>query len=138
MASAARMHRTAASSACPTPPLSALGLLEFEGFEAMDKIGITFKDTYFLQAAHAHSESLHFHELIHVIQWKALGAPRFLLLYADGLARYGYDDSPLEMMAFRRQAWFDVAREVCPIETDVVNETLSLASQGGFSGLKGS
>lgn len=31
----------------PTPPLSALGLIEFKSFEEQDLLGITFKDTYF-------------------------------------------------------------------------------------------
>ena len=114
----------------PTPPLSALGLIEFKSFEEQDLVGITFKDTYFLQTDCAYSESLHFHELVHVMQWKALGPEQFLLLYADGLARYGYDGSPLESMAFRRQAQFDSGRGAYNVDVEVTQETLTLASLG--------
>src|SRR5260370_31149371 len=99
----------------PTPPLSALGLIEFKTFEAQDMAGITFKDTYFLQADHADTESVHFHELVHVVQWKVLDPQRFLLLYADGLARYGYADSPLEIMAVCHQEPVDVVRAPHPV-----------------------
>ena len=51
-------------------------------------------------------ESLHFHELVHVIQWRLLGSEKFLALYADGLERFGYRKSPLEVMAFGLQHRF--------------------------------
>jgi hypothetical protein len=57
----------------PVPPLSALGLREFADFETQPMGGITYLDTYFLQrVAAATDESLHFHELIHVVQWQVL------------------------------------------------------------------
>ncbi len=84
----------------PTPPLSALGAPGFEAFESMDAAGITFLDTYFVQTGEVGRESLHFHELIHIIQWRLLGPERFLVAYADGLERFGYRNSPLETMAY--------------------------------------
>ena len=39
-------------------------------------------------------ERLHFHELIHVVQWLTLGPERFLMAYADGLERFGYSQKP--------------------------------------------
>src|ERR1039457_974893 len=51
----------------PVPPLSALGLLEFADFESQPARGITYRDTYFLWRADATDESLHFHELVHVV-----------------------------------------------------------------------
>jgi hypothetical protein len=50
------------------PPLSALGLREFADFESQPARGITYLDTYFLWRADAKDESLHFHELVHVVQ----------------------------------------------------------------------
>lgn len=91
----------------PFPPLTALGLPEFAAFERGDYAGITFKDTYFLRAGLAASESLHFHELVHVVQWAHLGVERFLLAYAAGLAAHGYRNSPLEAMAYDLQDDFD-------------------------------
>jgi hypothetical protein len=64
--------RSVASSVVVThplsvPPLSALGLSEFAAFESQSMSGITFFDTYFLLPGDAGEESLHFHELVHVI-----------------------------------------------------------------------
>ncbi len=91
----------------PMPPLSAMGLDRFREFEQMDAGGITYLDMYFVRADHAHLESLHFHELVHVIQWRLLGPERFLALYADGLERFGYRNSPLEVMAYDLQDRFE-------------------------------
>ncbi|MBE0544600.1 MAG: hypothetical protein IH623_24945 [Verrucomicrobia bacterium] len=71
----------------PVPPLSTMGLDRFSDFERMGAGGITYLDTYFVRADHAHIEALHFHELVHVIQWRLLGPERFLAIYADGLER---------------------------------------------------
>lgn len=73
---------------CPVPPLSAIGLNQFSEFENMNVSGITYLDTYFVVRHEAERESLHFHELVHVIQWQALGAERFLTAYADGLEKH--------------------------------------------------
>ena len=91
----------------PVPPLSAMGLDRFGDFERMDAAGITYLDTYFVRADHDPDESLHFHELVHVIQWRLLGPERFLALYADGLERFGYRDSSLEVMAYTLQDRFE-------------------------------
>ena len=53
-------------SRVPVPPLSAMGLDRFKDFERIDVAGITYLDTYFVREEHAHDESLHFHELVHV------------------------------------------------------------------------
>src|ERR1035441_9925378 len=74
------------SDRLPVPPLSALGLREFADFESQPARGITYRDTYFLWRADAKDESLHFHELVHVVQWQVLGPQDFLLLYAAGLS----------------------------------------------------
>lgn len=91
----------------PVPPLTALGIPGFDDFESMQAAGITYLDTFFVDRRYAADESLHFHEMIHVIQWQVLGPKRFLGAYADGLARFGYRDSPLEVMAYALQARFD-------------------------------
>jgi hypothetical protein len=92
----------------PIPPLTAMGLPQFARFENGDFRGITYLNTYFLQDGAASDESLHFHELIHVVQWQHLGPERFLLGYALGyLLAGGYRANPFEEMAFRLQAQFD-------------------------------
>jgi hypothetical protein len=111
----------------PVPPLSAAGLTEFRAFEQHQPAGITFRDTYFLKSEDEANESIHFHELIHALQWQALGDSRFLLLYADGLRRHGYVESPLEAMAFRHQADFDRGREPYDVESAVLEEVRALS-----------
>jgi hypothetical protein len=102
----------------PMPPLSEMGLDRFHDFEQMEAAGITYLNTYFVRADHARDESLHFHELVHVIQWRLLGPEDFLRLYADGLERLGYRKSPLERIAYRLQHRFE--REAQPFSVEAV------------------
>jgi hypothetical protein len=98
------------------PPLSALGLSRFAQFERGDFDGITYIDTFFLKRHRVADERLHFHELIHVIQWRLLGPASFLAAYADGLDRFGYRESPLEMMAYNAEASFSQSPEIFDAE----------------------
>jgi hypothetical protein len=93
----------------PLPPLSSIGLAQFAEFERGDFNGITYLDTFFLKPAFARDEAIHFHELIHVIQWRELGAKDFLRMYAGGLERFGYRMSPLERMAYDAEAKFSAS-----------------------------
>jgi len=68
--------------------------------------GITFKDTVFLRQG-CTSEALHFHELVHVVQWARLGVDSFVLAYGFGLVRFEYENSPLEQMAYALQQNFE-------------------------------
>jgi hypothetical protein len=90
----------------PVPPLSAIGLNQFAAFERGDYDGITFLDTFFVRHHRAADENLHFHELIHIIQWRLLGPESFLAAYAAGLEAFGYRSSPLEVMAYDAQVEF--------------------------------
>jgi hypothetical protein len=104
---------------CPTPPLSALGLNQFAEFENMNANGITYLDTYFILWPEVERESLHFHELVHVVQWQVLGPERFLALYADGLEKQGYCNSPLEVMAYDHEARFNSNAKPYDVEVAV-------------------
>lgn len=90
----------------PFPPVDRFGLPELALIQRMSFAGITFKDTFFIQQGHA-SESLHFHEMVHILQWARLGVDNFLLAYGVGLLQFGYERSPLEQMAYTLQASFD-------------------------------
>ena len=90
----------------PIPPLSSWGLTRFADFERGTFNGITYLNTFFLKRRELRNEAIHFHELIHVIQWRILGPENFLRLYADCLERFGYGDSPLEIMAYDAEAAF--------------------------------
>lgn len=109
----------------PVPPLSALGAPGFEEFETMQAAGITYLDTFFVDQRYAADESLHFHELIHIVQWRLLGPERFLADYAAGLTQFGYRDSPLEVMAYDAQALFD--RDPVPFDAEfLVSQSLRI------------
>jgi len=90
----------------PIPPLSSWGLTRFADFERSDPDGITYLDTFFLKRHQSKNEAIHFHELIHVIQWRVLGPENFLRSYADGLERFGYRENPLEVMAYDAEKRF--------------------------------
>ena len=75
-------------------------------FERGNYDGITYLDTIFVRRTRVNDEELYFHELIHVIQWRLLGPQQFLALYADGLERFGYHDSPPERMAYLAEREF--------------------------------
>ena len=90
----------------PFPPVDQFGLPEFAPLQQVSFDGITFKDTFFLQQGRE-SEAIHFHELVHVVQWSQLGVDNFLLAYGLGLAAFGYAQSPLEQMAYTLQHSFE-------------------------------
>ena len=81
----------------------------------MDSDGITYRDTYFVKREHAADESLHFHELVHVLQWQALGPEHFILSYALGLAG-GYLANPFEEIAYTLQDRFSQHDEPFRVE----------------------
>jgi len=92
----------------PVPPLRDLGLGELAEFLDQDFRAITYLDTYFVRCGEEGDEALHMHELIHVLQWRILGARTFLKSYAAGLAWKGaYKDNPFEDMAYRLQEKFE-------------------------------
>ena len=99
-----------------------MGLSQFAPFESGNFVGITYLDTFFLEKGRATDERLYFHELIHVVQWRLLGPERFLATYADGLEKYGYRDSPLELMAYNADATFFQSSNIFDAETLVANE----------------
>ena len=102
-----------------------MGLKRFAEFERGDFDGITYLDTVFLKPDHSKNEAIHFHELIHVIQWRLLGPDRFLYSYANGLERFGYRQSPLEVMAYDAEMMFATSINIFDAEK-LVAEKLAL------------
>ena len=85
-----------------------MGLAGFDEFENLDADGITYLDSFFVRHGHERDESLHFHELVHVVQWQHLGPDQFIMAYALGHSLCGgYDTNPLEVMAYVMQTCFD-------------------------------
>jgi len=114
--------RCAAVERVPLPPPAALGLRLFAGFRTTHWAGITYGDTYFVDRRFDRNESLHFHELIHAVQWDCLGFDRFILAYARGLLRKGYARSPLELMACEHQRRFETDPVPYPADARIREE----------------
>ena len=120
----------------PFPPVDRFGLPELADVQQMSFAGITFKDTFFLQQGQA-SESLHFHELVHIVQWARLGVDNFLLAYGVGLVQFGYEQSPFEQMACSLQSGFDSDKlpqdlvRVIETRTDAIWTQVALLLQAG-------
>ncbi len=112
----------------PTPPLSTIGLSQFSDFENMSPDGITYMDTFFLRNEMRRDEALHFHELVHVIQWQLLGPKSFMAAYADGLERIGYRASPLETMAYTLDSVFRNSQTTFDVATIVQEQLHALYS----------
>jgi hypothetical protein len=106
----------------PMPPLSAMGLGRFAAFEQGDFHGVTYLDRYFIKRTLVIEEALHFHELIHVIQWRLLGPEGFLAAYANGLDAFGYENSPLEKMAYDAEASFKRSSPIFDAEKFVAEQ----------------
>lgn len=104
----------------PMVPLSSLGLKEFRDFENLDAAGVTYLDTYFLRSDYANLESIHFHELVHIIQWEHLGIDKFLLMYGLGLLKYEYKNNPLESLAYKLQEDFEKTDKPRAIEKEII------------------
>ena len=90
----------------PKPDLPELRSAGFGEFLDTEYAGITYKDTYFITAGYEQHMHLHFHELVHVMQWKILGAQKFIARYLQELTLHGYDYAPLELMAYGYQHRF--------------------------------
>ena len=106
----------------PMPPLSAMGLSRFAVFEQGDFSGITYLDRYFIKQTVVTEEAIHFHELMHVIQWRLLGPEDFLAAYANGLDEFGYENSPLEKMAYDAEAAFKRSSPIFDAEKFVAEQ----------------
>ena len=94
----------------PVPPLAKLGLSEFADFEHDGTTGyhaITLLNTYFIRPEFFSEEQVHFHELIHIVQWEYLKMDKFVLSYGIGLLQNGYWESPLEIIARNLTAEWD-------------------------------
>lgn len=79
------------------PEIRQAGLSDFLDMEVQ---GITYKNTYYIVPRVAQDLRLHFHELVHVAQWKTLGTIGFLQRYISEVQSVGYNEAPLEKLAY--------------------------------------
>lgn len=88
----------------PLPPKELLEEISLGGLFEQQLAGLTLGDTYYLLPSAADNLRIHFHELVHVAQWQHLGVEGFLTRYINELKSYGYDEMPLERMAYELDA----------------------------------
>lgn len=107
----------------PRPDLPELREAGLGGFIDMDLGGITYDDTYYVQRRAVNELRLHFHELVHVLQWRQLKPLGFIKRYIEEIQTYGYDEAPLETMAYRLDEYYQAKGESLDVE-DYVRKNL--------------
>lgn len=101
----------------PKPDFPQLRQMGFGDFIDMPVNGITYKNTYYVRTGQEKRLSLHFHELVHVVQWQILGVRGFIERYMREILTNGYNESPLELMAYSLDSYYSANKP--PL--DVVN-----------------
>ncbi len=92
-----------------------LGIPNLIDFRQM--AGITFIDCILISKKFTYEQqswtSLLFHEMVHVVQYRVLGAKHFMELYVIGWVQNGFEYAriPLEMQAYNLQKKFDEGKE---------------------------
>lgn len=84
----------------PKPDFQELREAGLGDFIDMEVGGITYNDTYYVKREAANELQLHFHELVHVLQWRELGLQGFIARYIREIQDFEYDNAPLEKMAY--------------------------------------
>jgi len=84
----------------PKPDFPGLRDAGLADFIDMDVEGITYNDTYYVKKEAENELWLHFHELVHVLQWRVLAPQGFIERYIREIQDFGYDNAPLEKMAY--------------------------------------
>ena len=90
----------------PKPDFAALRAMGLGDFIDMKVSGITYKNTYYLLPTSVDNLRVHFHELVHVLQWQNLGALAFIERYMNEIKHFGYHNAPLEIMAYALDTHF--------------------------------
>ncbi|WP_422463601.1 hypothetical protein [Endozoicomonas sp. ALB115] len=100
----------------PIPDFPELRDQGLGGFLDMDIQGITYKNTYFIKKGFEQKLRLHFHELVHVLQWRYFGSREFINRYIDEIQQFGYDNAPLERMAYSLEDKFTTSNRPFDVE----------------------
>jgi len=84
----------------PKPDFPGLREAGLGDFIDMEVGGITYDNTYYVKKENVNELRLHFHELVHVLQWRELAPQGFIKRYIREIQDFGYDNAPLEKMAY--------------------------------------
>jgi hypothetical protein len=112
----------------PFPPLAEFELTEMTDIVRLGLAAITFGDTIYVHQS-LRTESIHFHELVHALQWRTLGVDRFLLTYGTHLLTHGYAHNPLEAMSYDLQSQFDRNIAIPNLEATVAAQARQLCGE---------
>ncbi|MCK9530586.1 MAG: hypothetical protein M0R77_08510 [Gammaproteobacteria bacterium] len=99
----------------PPGPILPSGLADTE-WSIMD--GITLGATmYYVREHRSADPTLHFHELVHIVQYRLLGIEKFLDIYVQEHTSRGYRANRLEQMAYSAEAAFNRGKtfKIAPI-----------------------
>lgn len=111
------------------PEIKKLEIPSLVDFTQMD--GISFIDCILISRQKSHTPqswiSLIFHEMVHIVQYKLLGAKRFAELYVIGWAENGFNyvRIPLERQAYCLQREFDQGGDVFSVE-QILNKKIGI------------
>jgi hypothetical protein len=100
----------------PKPDFPELREAGLGDFIDMDVGGITYDDTYYVKQGSVNDLRLHFHELVHVIQWWELGPQGFIERYIREIRDFGYYEAPLEKMAYALDEHYQTQRRHLNVE----------------------
>ena len=105
----------------PIPPLTSWGLTRFAEFEGRNFDGIAYLDTFFLKQAQSRNEAIHFHELIHLVQWRISGAGKLFTGICRQLGAFWISTKSIGRDGIRRRSGIrrreDGGGEVATLET---------------------
>lgn len=104
----------------PKPDFPVIRQAGLADFIDMDIDGITYKDTYYVLSHAVQELRLHFHELVHVLQWRELTAKNFIKRYIEEIQLVGYDNAPLEKMAYDLDGSFEKGETPFDVEKYVL------------------
>lgn len=115
----------------PKPDFPELRQVGFGDFLDMEVQGITYKNTYYIVPSVAKDLPLHFHELVHVAQWKTLGAIGFLRRYITEVQSVGYNEAPLEKLAYAFDLHFSQGGQKVDVPSYMENKYNKLLKRSG-------
>lgn len=70
------------------------------GWMFKNAVGIALEDTYYIKEEYKHRWHLHFHELVHIRQWRQFGPHLFFSKYVARTLLHGYRNNPFELEAY--------------------------------------
>ncbi len=114
----------------PKPDFPQLRQLGIDDLLELAAAGMTYKTTYYLLSAQSRNLRLHFHELVHVAQWRLLGGPGFIARYLAEIRCNGYADAPLERMAYALETRYADNAPAFDVPTEVRRQLSSVGHRG--------